>query len=293
MNRLTIAIKNKTNLTQQLEKIYTLEYYKKPTFLSQFISKNSSPCDIYFHRGFTGKEEFSLLEQSKLTFVNSQALKKELLSKKIDINENKIKVIYPYYHSRNSYDKTLKKEFRAKHNIEKKSKIILFRGNDLSKSGLAYLFDTLNRMYKKNFTLIIESTSKQIIPLRLQLERAKLEYATILFEDYENPDELFNAADIFILPTQQKYFALDSIRAMYFRNVVFIMETNHAAELLDLFSLIQDENDKSTSFKLDSLLISNVELKKIQKENQKIAYAHSLENSVVKMKNIISKTFDI
>ena len=293
MNSITIAIKNKTNLTLQLEKKYNVVYYKKPTFLSKLSLKKTEYPDINFHKGFVSKEAESLIENSQLSIVNSVTLKKEIVAKRSSIDSDKIEVIYPYYHSRNSYDKTLKKEFRKKHNIEKKSKIILFRGNDLSKSGLEYLFDTMSRLYKNNFTLIIESTSKQIIPLRLQMERAKVGYSYILFEDYDNIDELFNAADIFLLPTQQKYFALDCMRAMYFRNVVFLMETNHASELLDVFSLIQGDTDKSTSFKVDSLLISNEELKKIQKENQKIAYAHSLENSVEKMTNIISKNFDI
>ena len=80
---------------------------------------------------------------------------------------------------------------------------------------------------------------------------------------------------------------------MYYRNAVFLTEVNYAAELIDIFSLIHGNEDRSVSFKVDSLLINKDELKKIQKENQKIAQMQSLENKVAEMTEIIEKTFDI
>ncbi len=151
----------------------------------------------------------------------------------------------------------------------------------------------ISRMYKENFTLIIESNSKQIVPLRLKMERADVQFSYILLEDYENIDEIFISSDIFILPTEQKYFSLDVLKAMHFRNAVFLMESNHASEIIDTFSLIQSSDDRSVSFKVDSLLINKDELKKIQKENQKIAQNLTLEKNVEEIEQILTNSFDI
>ena len=52
MNNITIAIKNKTNLTLKLEKKYDVTYYKKQTFFSKLLLQEKRYPDIYFHKGF-------------------------------------------------------------------------------------------------------------------------------------------------------------------------------------------------------------------------------------------------
>jgi len=293
MNSIKIAIKNKTNLTLQLEKKYDVTYYEKPTFFSKILLKKNTNPDIYFHKGFLSSEAVGLIESAQIVIVSSNSVKKEIIDKVSNIDIEKLHVQYPYFMNKIEYDKLIKKEFKKKNNIKKDSKILFFRGRDLSKNGLDTVFDIISRMYKDNFTLIIESGSKQIMPLKLQMERSEVKFNYILLEDYENIDELFIASDILILPTQQKYFSLDVLKAMYYRNAVFLMESNHASEIIDTFSLIQSSEDRSVSFKVDSLLINKDELKKIQKENQVIAQNLSLEKNVEEIVQIITNSFDI
>jgi hypothetical protein len=293
MNSIKIATRTKTNLTVQLEKKYDVTYYVKPTFLKKLLFVKTDYPDIYFHKGSLSVESVTLIENAKIVIVNAINVKKAIVKKLRHLDAEKIHLMYPYYHTKVEFDKEIKKEFKRKYTIDKKSKIIFICGKDLQKSGLMVLFDLISRMYKENFTILIESSSKQIAPLRLQMERSVPTFNYILFEDYQNMEELFIASDIFILPTQQKYFSTDILRAMYYRNAVFLMEENHASEIIDTFSLIQSAEDRSVSFKVDSLLINNEELKKIQKENQKIAKTHSLENSVNNISNIITTFFDI
>lgn len=292
MNSIKIGIKNRTNLTAQLEKKYDITYYEKATFLSKILLKENKYPDIYFHKGALTADAVSQIENSKLVIVNAQNVKHEISNKISNIDIDKITIMYPYYYNSIDFDKKIKKAFKEKHKIESKSKIIFFRGNDLAKSGLATVMDILSRMYKENYTLVIESTSKQIVALRLQLERSNVKFNYQLFEDYSNIEELFIASDIFILPTAQKYFSTDILKAMYYRNAVFLMEANYASEIIDTFSLIQSAEDRSVSFKVDSLLINKDELKNIQKENQKIVKKLSLENSLLKISNLIDKSFD-
>ena len=289
MNSIKIATRTKTNLTLRLEQLYDISYYTKPTFLKQLLSTKIEYPEIYFHKGFLNADALNLIENSKLVFVSSSRVQKEILQKIDAINRDKVHVMLPYYYTKKAYDKEIKKKFKTKHNIVSKSKILLITAKDLQKSGLAVVFDVISRMYQENFTLIIESNSKQIAPLRRQLERSKAPFQYILFENYENKEELFMAADIFILPTTQKYFSMDVLRAMYYKNAVFVMEENDASEIIDVFSLIQSDADRSVSFKVDSLLINKEELKKIQKENQKVAQQYTLERSLEKTVQIIEE----
>jgi len=292
MNSIKIGIKNKTNLTLQLEKKYDVTYYEKPSFLSKLLLKENKYPDIYFHKGFLSSEAVSMIENSTIVIVTSQKVQKEILDKIPNIDISKINVLTPYLYVKNKYTKEIKEQFRKKHTIEKKSKIIFFRGKDVERNGLSVVFDVISRMYKDNFTLIIESSVNQIRPLKLKMERSETKFNYILLENYKNIDEVFMASDIFILPTQQKYFSNDVLRAMYYRNAVFLMESNYASEIIDAFSLIQSAEDRSVSFKVDSLLINKDELKKIQKENQKIATMHSLDNNIEKIEEIIKNNFD-
>lgn len=292
MNSITIAIKNKTNLTVRLEKEYDITYYKKPTLFSKLLLQENKYPDIYFHKGYLSSEAVNFIENSKLVIVSSNKVRDEIVNKVSNIDPSKLHTIYPYLLEKNEYDKAIKKEFKKKHNIPKDSKIIFFRGNDLSKCGINVINDVISRMYKDNFTLVIESSAKQINPLKLQMDRADVNFKSILFSDYEDMSELFISSDIFILPTQQKYFSQDVLKAMYYRNAVFVMEENPASELIDVFSLIQSAEDRSVSFKVDSLLINKEELKKIQKENQELTKEYSLEKSLEKISKIIIKSFD-
>jgi hypothetical protein len=293
MNNLTVEIKNKTNLTLNLEKKYNVTYYQKPNLLSKLLLQEKIYPDIYFHKGFLSTEAIDFIENSRIIIVSSQKVREEIMVKVSNIDISKLHVIYPYIKEKKQYEKSIKKNFKKKFNIPKKSKIIFFRGKDLSQCGLTILTDVISRMYNDDFTLIIESSLKQISSLKLQMERSDLKFNYLLLPDYEEVSELFIASDIFILPTSQKYFSTDVLKAMYYRNAVFVMEANPASELIDVFSLIQGEEDRSVSFKVDSLLINKDELKKIQKENEIIAKNYSLEMSFNKILKILDKTFDI
>jgi len=286
-NKLKIGIKNKTNLTVRLEKLYDVEYYKKPSFFSKIFKENSYP-DIYFHQGVLNDDALDMVENSKITIVNSNGMKLNIIKKLSSINRDKIKVIYPYVTAKTIYSKELKKEFRQKFDLDKKTKIIFFHGKDLALSGIDQVFDILESMYESNFVLMIESSSKEIQKIKLQTNRNKVPYKIIFFEDYKNIDELFIVADIFLLPTKLKLFAQSILKAIYYKCAVFVMDTNHSAELIDTFSLIQGVEDRSTSFKVDALLINNDELKKIQKENYKKSLNFSFESRVDLVLDIIS-----
>lgn len=287
MNSIKIAIKNKTKITQRVEKLYDVTYYKKPSLLSKLTFKSTQYPDIYFHQGIINDEALNMIENSKKTIVNSNGIKLKIMDRLSALNKDKIEVVYPYVNNTMGYDKDLKKEFKEKFDIDKKTKMIFFQGKDLALSGIKSLLEIFENMHKTNFVVLIESTSKEIQKLKLQVNRTKLPYKVIFFEDYKDIDELFIVSDIFILPTQLKLFSQSVLKAMYYKNAVFLMSSNYAAELIDTFSLIQDEYDRSTPFKVDALLINNDELKKIQKENHQKSLEFGFESRYELVESII------
>ena len=289
MKSIKIAIKNKTKVTQRLEQLYDVTYFNKPSLLSKLTFRQIQYPDIYFHQGIINDTALNMIENSKKTIVNANGIKLQIMKKLSAINSDKIEIVYPYVNNSIPYTKELKKEFKEKFDIDKKTKMIFFQGKDLVLSGIKSLLEIFEHMHKTNFVLMIESGSKEIEKLKFQINRAKLSYKVLFFEDYKDIDELFIVSDIFILPTQLKLFSPSVLKAMYYKNAVFVMSTNYSAELIDTFSLIKDDNDRSTPFKVDALLTNNDELKKIQKENQKKSLEFEFESRYEIIENIIKK----
>jgi hypothetical protein len=278
MNKLRIAIKNKTHLVQELESLYDIEYYKEQTLFEKITFKIKRYPDIYFHQGSLTKDALEMIEHSKATIVNSSGLKESILTKLKDINHSKINIVYPYTIAQTAYDKLIKQNFKEKYQIDKKTKIILFTANDLIKGGIHSFLQIISNLQERNFKVVVASDKKQIDTLKLLINRLKIEYDIILIDDCVNKDELFIASDIFVLPTQQKLFAPNILKAMCYKNAVFVPSTNFASEIIDVFSVMNSPQDPSTPFRIDALLANKKELKTIQKQNYETSKRFSYES---------------
>lgn len=109
----------------------------------------------------------------------------------------------------------------------------------------------------------------------------------ILLENYKNIDDLFLASDIFLLPTYNKTFSSNILKAMYCKCVVFLSIDNDAKEVVDVFASMDSPTDPSIAFKIDAVLLDKNELKKIKKENKKLAKEFELEANLNKMNFIL------
>jgi hypothetical protein len=74
---------------------------------------------------------------------------------------------------------------------------------------------------------------------------------------------------------------------MYYKCAVFVSAVNQANEIIDVFARIESMNDRSLFFKLDALLANKDELKKIKKDNKKIAIDHTIAKTKEKFEKII------
>ena len=154
-------------------------------------------------------------------------------------------------------------------------------------SGVKEFIETLFSLNEQNFIGIIAGDSKQIYNLKFQLSKFSYTEKLLLVEDYEKMDELYLASDIFLLPTYNKSFATNVLKAMYCKCAVFTTVNNHAKELVDVFSTMESPTDRSAPFKVDALLMQKEELKKIKKQNRKIAKKFTLKKNLQKVNEII------
>jgi glycosyltransferase involved in cell wall biosynthesis len=267
MKKIKISIKNKTQLIQALEKLYDIEYYKQQTLFEKITFQIKKYPDIYFHQGTLTKDALEMISHSKVTIVNSKALKELIVQKLSNIDHKKVFVVYPYTIAQTPYDKQIRKEFKQRYSIDKKTKLILFTANDLNIAGIQPFLKILSKLQERNFKAIVVSNKKQIDNVRSLISKLKIDFQVILIDDWENKDKLFIASDIFVLPTKQKLFAPNILKAMRYKNAVFAPNTNYASEVIDVFSVMQSLEDPSTPFRIDALLKNKQELKLIQKQN--------------------------
>ena len=108
-----------------------------------------------------------------------------------------------------------------------------------------------------------------------------------MLENYSKIDDLFLASDIFILPTYNKSFSTNIIKAMYCENVVFLSLENDAKEIVDVFASMDSPTDPSTAFKIDAILSNENDLEMIKKQNREIALEFALESNLEKINHII------
>ncbi len=279
-----IYYKNETNLTKYTEQSHNTQLYKDGTFLTKIGFKKRVYPDIYFHSGSLNEFSKRLIINSKITIVNSRILK-DAICKTLQISENKIEVILPAYEPKKYKKKEIQKAFKEKYMIDMEKKIIYFTAKDFERNGFKYFCTIINNLEMTNWKAVIStSDEKQMIYAKEFLTHHKLLNDVILINE-----EIFDVADIFILPTIVENFSLSVLKAMAHKCVVFSTRNNNAIEIMDVFSIMNGQKDSNISYKIDMLLRVKDEIKKIKKENFQIASKLTSTYQREKLNKIIEK----
>ena len=286
MNKTTISYKSSNLLIENLKKQENIEVLKKENFISSLFGKKKY-ADVYFHSGNLDEKSIENIKNSKITIVNSFASMNYIIAK-TKISHEKIKVIYPSINVEYKKPKEVKIKLCEELNIDPKTKLILFTAKNFKISGVKEFLDICSSITYSDFKIIIAGEQKQITALQFQLPKYQnLQDKIILLENYKNIDDLFLASDIFLLPTYNKTFSSNILKAMYCKCVVFLSIDNDAKEVVDVFASMDSPTDPSIAFKIDAVLLDKNELKKIKKENKKLAKEFELEANLNKMNFIL------
>ncbi|WP_368030662.1 glycosyltransferase [Arcobacter sp. s6] len=283
-----IKISYKTNniLIDKISMQDNIEILKDTNFIMKLFSKKKY-ADVYFHSGNLDENSIENILNAKMTIVNCFALMNEVIAK-TKISHEKIKVIYPSVDIEYKKNKDVKHKLCEELEIDVKNKIILFTAKNFKTSGVKEFLEICSSISYEDFKAIVAGDKQQIRALQFQIPKyQKLQDKIILLEDYKNMNDLFLASDIFILPTYNKTFAANIIKAMYCRCAVFVSIDNDAKEIVDVFASMDSPTDASMSFKLDAILKGKDDLKLIKKENRKLASEFSLENNLTKFNTIM------
>ena len=222
-----------------------------------------------------------------MTITNCFASMNEIIAK-TKISHEKVKVIYPSVDIEFKKPKEVKAKLCEELNINIDTKLILFTAKNFKTSGIKEFLDICSSISYQNLKIIITGEQKQITALQFQLPKYQnLEDKIILLEDYKNIDDLFLASDIFLLPTYNKFFSTNVIKAMFCKCVVFLSIENDAKEIVDVFASMDSPTDPSTAFKIDAVLLDKNEMKKIKKQNRKLALEFDINSNLIKINNIL------
>ena len=286
MNKTTIFYKSKNVLIEQLEKQANIEVLKEKNFFSKIFSAKKFP-DIYFHSGILDDDSKENILNSKMTIVNSFASMNEIIAR-TKISHEKIKVIYPSIDVKYQDPQEIRIKVCEELQIDSESKIIFFTAKNIKSSGVKEFLDICSSLSYQNFKIIIAANNKQIYNLKFQLPKYNnLENKLILLEDYKNIDELFFASDIFILPTYNKSFSSNILKAMFCESVVFVTIENDVREVVDVFASMDSPSDPSIAFKIDAILLSDDDFKQTKEQNRQLALEFTLESNLAKINHII------
>ncbi|MBD3842689.1 MAG: hypothetical protein IE909_12550 [Campylobacterales bacterium] len=281
-----MAINKKNKLITELEKKYNLVFEQKQSFFQRLFSKKEFIPDIYFVKSAKEKDFEKKINQAKIIIVSSFAQKKVLVEK-YNQSKSKVHVLYPHIQKKLNYNSDVKKEFYLVHKIDPSKKIILLSLSDTKINDLLNVVKILLRLESSNFMIVVDSTASQYQSMKLMLDRLNATDKIMLFQGYENKDELFIASDIFILTTTSKLYHPYVLKAMYYYNVVFVPQSNHAKEIVDNFSVIHQVDDSSITFKIEAILQNQEELQTLQEINHTNSLNYSFESRLELLETLI------
>ena len=286
MDKITISYKTTNILVEKLKQQENIEVLKQSNFLVSLFSKKKY-ADVYFHSGSLDEKSIENIINSKMTITNCFASMNEIIAK-TKISHEKIKVIYPSINIEYKKPKEVKVKLCEELNINIDTKLILFTAKNFKTSGIKEFLDICSSISYQNLKIIITGEQKQITALQFQLPKYQnLEDKIILLEDYKNIDDLFLASDIFLLPTYNKFFSANVVKAMFCKCVVFLSIENDAKEIVDVFASMDSPTDPSTAFKIDAVLLDKNEMKKIKKQNRKLALEFHIDSNLSKINSIL------
>jgi glycosyltransferase involved in cell wall biosynthesis len=278
---LVIHYKTKTPLIEKFCEEFEHTLYAPPTLTQKWgFGKSVQNPDIFFHTGVLLSSDLELMLKSSKIIVQSHIIKHDIVERSNgDIKNDQIEVIYPPHNIEKFKKKEFRKAFKDRYNLDKKTKLIYFTGKNYEKTGLILFLAFIKDIESTNFKAIISGTPEQLKAIVPLLQEMDIQDRVILAQG-----DIFRAADIFVLPTSNKTFASNVLKAMACKCVVFAPSSNHAFELLDNFSIMNGPDDISTIHKLDMLLQNPKEIKINQKLNHTKSKEYSFENQYSKLK---------
>jgi glycosyltransferase involved in cell wall biosynthesis len=260
-----IEYKKQTQITKLLEEMIEFKKFTKSGFFEKIGFKIIKYPDLYIHTRSIDSHSKNMIKNSRHIIVNSNILKNEIV-KEYNLNNKNVHVIFPINDVKKFKKSKVKKRFYEEHNIKKGTLIVYFTALNFARNGFESFCDIVSKLEANGSQVFVTCTiDKELVYAKNMIKKYNLEDKITIIKN-----EIFSIADIFVLPTQNKNFSLNIVKAISNKCIVFVPENNNSIELLDIFSIMDNTNDSNTSYKIDMLVRVTKEFKKIRKETYKI-----------------------
>ncbi len=225
---------------------------------------------------------------SKMIIANSNMVKNEIIST-YGIDEEKIKVIYNGF-PLEKFDKEKSKENLEKEfSFDLKEKIILYVGSGFKRKGVKEFLEILSKLKNKNFRAFIIGKEKKMDSYKSLAKNLGLENKVIFTGARSDVKDFYTMSDIFLFPTRYEPFSNVVLEAMNYENVVITTKQNGASEILSNEYTMNSSEDFSIVEKIDKLLINDLEIEKVKKDNLEIIQNFSIEKNVQQTLKVINE----
>jgi UDP-glucose:(heptosyl)LPS alpha-1,3-glucosyltransferase len=282
--------KSKDDIYLSLERISCPDIYRAgdgvhKKFLE--IEKKSKFNPLHFIYLIIEKKAFN---NSKKIIAISNMVKNDIIDS-YNINPEKIKVIYNGFklekiNYENSFN-NLKKEFNLRKNINQK--IFLYVGSGFKRKGVKEFLEILSKLKSDNFRAFVIGKESKIQFYKDYAKELKIEDKVIFTGPRTDVKDFYSISDIFLFPTKYEPFGNVIIEAMNYENVVITTEFCGGGEILDKNLIMKDSFDFSIVEKIDKLLLNDIEIEAIKKENLRIVQNFSIERNVQETLEVINE----
>ena len=179
------------------------------------------------------KQLFSL-HNTKMVIANSQRGKEEII-RHYDFPPDRIRVIYNGVDSNrfhpNNREK-FRKGVRDRLGLTEDDKVVLFLGSGFERKGLSFAIESLNRMNERKAKLLVAGKDNPR-RYRRQARRLGVIDRVIFYGPTKEPEKLYAAADVFLLPTIYEPFSNACLEAMVSGVPVITSKGNGVSELIE------------------------------------------------------------
>ena len=224
-------------------------------------------ADRYFLSGNLDKQKRNLIKITNKNIIVTSTTAQNILKTKY--NNSDTDIIYPVPLINEEFDKKdLQNKFFEDNNIQDTPIIITFSSDNLKKDRFKTFLSIVEKTNSDNFVLVVCVQDSLIQEVKQAVSGSVKLTNKLYFID--DSDHMLQISDIFLYPTSRVSYSLLALKAMFYKSIVFVPETNGIADLLDIFAIIQEANHQATTYKIDGIL-NGVDIKDIKEKNYILA----------------------
>ncbi len=255
------------NYKNSIVTLHDLAFLENPNWFSFFFRK--------WYKFMIPK----IAKNAKHILTVSQFSKSEI-AKKLSIEENEISIIY------NGLNSELLNYTPKKSKFKTDKKIILTVGSINPRKNIKPLIEGYSNLNLSNYELLVVGGKSS----NFKKESFSLKNDSVKFLGHLTDNELwdlYNEADIFILPSLYEGFGIPVLEALHFNCTILVNDLEIFKELYTTFTLNYTKGNRSKHYKESlSTLINNIGVKENHKDMIPSIFSYS--KSAEKVNKIIS-----